>query len=359
MRPLWAPWAPAVSPLGGGVPGMNGVGLVYALRRVTPCPTGPPPAGARHGGRGGGRRRGGSLRTGRGCDGGIADRGDWHGCSLGGVVCKMTGASAHPRGASREACRLVGATVPPSTAASNGSGQIRSSRRAAIVNPRSSAPALAGPTSPAVRATGAGARRGATPEPGRRADDRGLPTSGRGDWAGDAQGRDERPDTRLDPDRDGGDACARAHGVRRGPVDARSAEPAGARDRRPVVVDARRRGVRAARRARAAVRRLAPAPRARAAGGRPARRAGLQRPRGHLRDGRAAAGARGRVRRGELLGRERDRRSRARQHGDDGRRDRHTSGSGTCAIRGAARSPRTRSTSPCARASTPCCAPTT
>jgi hypothetical protein len=48
ILPLWAPWAPAVSCLGGGVPGINGAFAPYtgrrAIRRVTPCPT-PPPAG--------------------------------------------------------------------------------------------------------------------------------------------------------------------------------------------------------------------------------------------------------------------------------------------------------------------------
>jgi hypothetical protein len=43
IRPLWAPWAPAVSRVGGGVPGMNGWSKACAggraLRRVTPCPT--------------------------------------------------------------------------------------------------------------------------------------------------------------------------------------------------------------------------------------------------------------------------------------------------------------------------------
>src|SRR4051812_4271853 len=43
ILPLWAPWAPAVSPLGGGVPGINGAFAPYtgrrAIRRVTPCPT--------------------------------------------------------------------------------------------------------------------------------------------------------------------------------------------------------------------------------------------------------------------------------------------------------------------------------
>ena len=45
ILPLWAPWAPAVSPFGGGVPGMNGAFAAYAggraMRRVTPCPTAP------------------------------------------------------------------------------------------------------------------------------------------------------------------------------------------------------------------------------------------------------------------------------------------------------------------------------
>jgi hypothetical protein len=43
ILPLWAPWAPAVSCFGGGVPGMNGAYTAYAdgraMRRVTPCPT--------------------------------------------------------------------------------------------------------------------------------------------------------------------------------------------------------------------------------------------------------------------------------------------------------------------------------
>jgi hypothetical protein len=43
IRPLWAPWAPAVSRVGGGVPGMNGAFTAYAggraSSRVTPCPT--------------------------------------------------------------------------------------------------------------------------------------------------------------------------------------------------------------------------------------------------------------------------------------------------------------------------------
>lgn len=48
ILPLWAPWAPAVSRFGGGVPGMNGAFAAYAggraMSRVTPCPT-PPSAG--------------------------------------------------------------------------------------------------------------------------------------------------------------------------------------------------------------------------------------------------------------------------------------------------------------------------
>jgi len=48
ILPLWAPWAPAVSRVGGGVPGMNGAVGPYAgaraMRRVTPCPT-PSPVG--------------------------------------------------------------------------------------------------------------------------------------------------------------------------------------------------------------------------------------------------------------------------------------------------------------------------
>ena len=34
ILPLWAPWAPAVSPLGGGVPGMNGAFTAYAGGRA-------------------------------------------------------------------------------------------------------------------------------------------------------------------------------------------------------------------------------------------------------------------------------------------------------------------------------------
>lgn len=43
ILPLWAPCAPAVSPRGGGVPGMNGAFGAHAggraRRRVVPCPT--------------------------------------------------------------------------------------------------------------------------------------------------------------------------------------------------------------------------------------------------------------------------------------------------------------------------------
>src|SRR5687767_5882766 len=54
ILPLWAPCAPAVSPLGGGAPGTNtaltpNLGA-RATRRVTPCPTTPAGRSATGGG---------------------------------------------------------------------------------------------------------------------------------------------------------------------------------------------------------------------------------------------------------------------------------------------------------------------
>ncbi len=117
ILPLWAPWAPAVSCLGGGVPGMNGAFGAYAggraRRRVTPCPTA--------------LSAGFAASTGAGAAGAASDR------RTGVFPIEVTGMSAPWAASSADSTRreirngihtrsphLVAATLLPSTASSNG-----------------------------------------------------------------------------------------------------------------------------------------------------------------------------------------------------------------------------------------------